>query len=836
MAGESAKIVKKVFDDKEVYDSTCIVKFRPRKDWKGEYGFDWVREGVNDYEEKISFGTPSGSIPIAVAVEMLKKYLGDEEYEKWREERRKTKVGPAYIDANGKVVINDIFKREIIEASVDKDAVQEIKNNLRIYDNKAWQQDNRIPKIVAAKEVDDGVKPIDYLYSPEQVLKVRYVMNSRCFNDLWKSEVEYYDMSNGDEAAEKSKSELDYFIWKSDERISLMKNKGSYVVPYYSDGIGGVNVQPFRQAFQILKLSEQDGELYFVDRQHWEGMIKLARKGFFDDDLIYICKAGTDDENRLWDYMETRPLATYRKIQYEKDKHTITLTYRRINSVKSMVAELHWAGLKLYYEEGVLKEVKKEKWKKLGALSPSEQDYIEQTTDGCLSKGILDDTMLTDMAKVLDEVKKGNIDNVSVEICYPQEIRELQLPTEEVKKNGLGRDCWKGTRIWTWLEAYQETFSFFYINYKENKVSGLKEYCVPELSISHPKIPRTRFKFNGLLDAPIMETEPEGEFELQVYYKGECDELRFEVDHPSSITVTPSVIKSPKDKNTIKVTYTGNYVPVVKVDVIGVVTHWYKADDVMLAGRLKVRINDMKEILHITAVKVSVDGVPISANYVEGIKDQYAALSNALSQIGLQTHLLEISVDLPSSTLNKYMTQDELDNDICFYNDTYKKNFGIGDEIIAAIVKKFGKQSLYVLATSVSFFYIDKKIKDSTMAFQCESMVFNCSYELFGEQIGYRRGDISTIAHETGHALSSLHSFQMKGDNRSNPFCFSVHKTSNIMDYVKQAYSLHKYQWDIMRGGMLSFQYNTLKNPILKKQLLIDKMGQKKRDRLAGRK
>ena len=31
MAGESAKIIKNVFDDKEVYDSTCIVKFRSRE-------------------------------------------------------------------------------------------------------------------------------------------------------------------------------------------------------------------------------------------------------------------------------------------------------------------------------------------------------------------------------------------------------------------------------------------------------------------------------------------------------------------------------------------------------------------------------------------------------------------------------------------------------------------------------------------------------------------------------------------------------------------------------------------------------------------------------------
>lgn len=37
-------------DKGEMIDPRCIVKFRPADDWKGEYGFDWFREG--DYGEK----------------------------------------------------------------------------------------------------------------------------------------------------------------------------------------------------------------------------------------------------------------------------------------------------------------------------------------------------------------------------------------------------------------------------------------------------------------------------------------------------------------------------------------------------------------------------------------------------------------------------------------------------------------------------------------------------------------------------------------------------------------------------------------------------------------
>lgn len=51
MGNETSTEATKVEDYKDI-DSRCIVKFRPADDWKGEYGFDWFREG--DYGEELN--------------------------------------------------------------------------------------------------------------------------------------------------------------------------------------------------------------------------------------------------------------------------------------------------------------------------------------------------------------------------------------------------------------------------------------------------------------------------------------------------------------------------------------------------------------------------------------------------------------------------------------------------------------------------------------------------------------------------------------------------------------------------------------------------------------
>ena len=813
-SGESAKNGNGFSSEEEIVESHSIVEFRPRKDWRGEYGFDWVRKGKEDYEERIRLSNSTEGVPPVIFTEMLKRYWGEAKYEEWRTQMI------------NELKNNSIFMDErFIECAIDKKAKDEIEKNKDIYDNNAWLRDDRIARKAVAEndDVDKGVEPIEYFYSYENVAEARYYLNSGRFHELWKSEVDYDDMYNGKDEAKKAIFKLDYFLWNAGEKISMMKKGDSYIIPYYTEG-NGVTIGDLPCVFCIYKqtdlLTNDYSELY--DKRLSE-MVDMARKGFFDNGDIGILKIGDDGLLKdLRDYPETKPLSNCRIIQYVTLMGMVTLTYRKINGILSLLANLHGCGYQLYYEDGKLKEIKNGGWKKLAALGASERKKVMELAQIYLSAELVNDTELDDLVKIMDKVQDGSIDNVVVRIGSPQGFRNFQINPAEIKKDTRRRKSWHNLDIRSWKEEYEASFRTFLHILIKDKSKEYKRYLVPVLSIPHENIKRTWFKFNSAFDAPKTIDEPQGEYELQLYYNGECDKLVFEADAPSSIKIDPPFLEKPKETNTIKVKYTGVYVPQVTVNVKGVITHWYKKDDVELAGQLMIRINHIQEVLRIFSVKVRIDDDPLPPKYVDGIKDQFDSLSNALAQIGLKFELFEIEVKILSSDLANYMDGDKIDTDLCI-NDV-----DIGDFIIGAVLRRYNsieKDVLFLMAQSVVFIFINRGLKDM-LAFQCESEQYHCSYEMFGNSISFDRGDVTTLAHETIHALSSMHSFQMKGNGHSNPFCFSIYGTSNIMDYSSHNYSLHKYQWDIMREGMMVLRSKALRHPNVRIRLRNNKLNQ----------
>ena len=210
------------------------------------------------------------------------------------------------------------------------------------------------------------------------------------------------------------------------------------------------------------------------------------------------------------------------------------------------------------------------------------------------------------LLNVYRAVKNKEIDDVVLTIFNPHSLKEYNIPENELTKDSLDRDYWNGNRIISWQEQYEDSFSQLNIRLKKKKEKKGKEnepkYCVPELSISHEDIKRTSFKFNTSVDAPVKSTEPKNEYKLQLRYEGDCDELRFETDQPDSIVIQPKVIENPKDKDTITVKYTGNYVPIAKINVIGVKKYLIK-DTEKLAGQLKVRVH-LPKVFKVLSVKV----------------------------------------------------------------------------------------------------------------------------------------------------------------------------------------------------------------------------------------
>ena len=848
-SGEASKSANGFSSEEEkIEDVSCIVKFRPCEDWSGEYGFDWVREGREDFEEKIrvvssiaSYGNDNdhvyaGYIPDDIAVDMLRKQKGDEEYEKWREEMRKnlTQNSDKFrIDENGKVIANDEELKKTLEFLVDALASQEIREDVRLYDETAWQSDSRIKVDENISEVDDGAQPMEYVYSPNHVISVKYYMNSKDLLGVLSSKV-YTDDPNGCVSAEEASYKLDYLINTPSIMLSLLKKGDGYVLPYYiakDDEIININNEDRIQVYEkVSKNSVLHETITGVEFFTKALKYTFEDRYFFNKDGKYFSKVDP-----------------CKKIEYIQKGIKIELAYWHINGKTYLLAK--WTKMpfgksyQVFYKEGNLISINQGGWKRWVDLEAEERSEIKNSIGPFFTEDIVLDRELKDLPTILNKVKNKEIDDVIYTINNPYSLKEYNIPEDEMTKDSLNREFWNGHRIISWQEQYEDSFTHFNMRLKKEKRQEKKDvikYCVPELSISHEDFKRTHFKFNTSIDAPVKSTEPKNEYNLQIRYEGNCDELRFETDQPDSIVVEPSVIKNPKDKDTITVKYKGCYVPLAKINAIAVKKYLIK-DTKWLAGQLKVRVN-LPKSFKIMAIKVAIGGKGLSQKFEDCIEDQLDSLNNVFSQVGIKTDVMNLHVDLDEALFNGFLVDGKMDYDKTVWHDKKKMKIELGDAVLTALEDKyqFGERIALVLMQSVVFIFIDKSFCGRTSAYQWGSDIYHCKYEVFGQASSFRRARLGVFAHESMHALNSSHVFQRLFEGlRNNPFCFPIYQTSNIMDYSMVLYSLHKYQWDIIdeeypnlqsqiQNNLINYAMNDEKT---RRELFIEKKSKQKRDR-----
>ena len=75
------------------------------------------------------------------------------------------------------------------------------------------------------------------------------------------------------------------------------------------------------------------------------------------------------------------------------------------------------------------------------------------------------------------------------------------------------------------------------------------------------------------------------------------------------------------------------------------------------------------------------------------------------------------------------------------------------------------------------------------------------------DNFSYNRTSVYELTHELLHCLRHPHNFQLyhAGDEtkvQTTPCCFPIAQTTNIMDYEKLDYSLHRYQWGLMEQSL----------------------------------
>ena len=211
--------------EENVEDVPCIVKFRPCKDWRGEYGFDWVREGKEDFEERFNRALDTAII----ASSIIKEKMGRRNYAIWKEsveqEALQNKKQDPYFSCE------EYIGRQYVKKL--KDLGLELQ-----YDSHAWEKDyfndernNKIEEKYT--EADD---PLEYLYHPKYIKRVKYEVNRKEYGNVWiTSEFQYEDMANGFHEALDNIGVMDSFVKICGKKYSVFGGKTTAYYPLYSD-------------------------------------------------------------------------------------------------------------------------------------------------------------------------------------------------------------------------------------------------------------------------------------------------------------------------------------------------------------------------------------------------------------------------------------------------------------------------------------------------------------------------------------------------------------------------------------------------------------------------
>lgn len=835
-AGSSAEGVKN--KSEEIVETNCIVKFRPCKDWRGEYGFDWVREGENDfYKERIS-SIDYSDVSYLNAIEYMKQKLGDK-YEEWEEnirellEEPRRKEKEAYVtkkvtylrfteseqekfDADLRAwqvetdkkkknaMLEDLVKRKakadpsiqqfgepkfmddelyeqcemIIIGTFAKTEMMKDDN----VDRKAWWHNNALRINESDMEMDKGKPPFEYFIAPNRVRNVTYKIDRKQFGNIWTSEVTPLSIANGSEEASGAKLKLGSFLrFYNGGKLSLKKDGDNYSIPFYTEN--GSEQLPYQKKVRF-------------ERQ--EGAYSLTYQKVIDANGIGKIK--------LWvDFIE---------------KGKIGIKY------------------KLYYEDGFFRFINisshHDNWKTINQIDAQKRKDIIWINQNVITPG----RALNTAMNIDDLLKDDSIDNVQLTIeSGVQDYKEYNL-SDGLTKDDQGHVKYKGLPIFSWEESYEDTFTPFI--YKMGDAE-LQRYCVPVLSISHGMIERTRFTFNTQTDAPKTE-EIKGldtfSYPLQIESNAEkAVEIQFESNPEKAISVEPSSVSCPKGKKIHEITikYNSNLspVPFIPTKVIVNVRRYEDGKPKEIVGKLMVRVNSSVG-LSMLCIKVFVKGADgktkaFSQDLLDSIEDQKKALQNSLSQVGVKIHFFDGSICIKESEIKDMYDEETKEWDFSNQSDR------IVDLFFKAFLKKYKSLEPYYKWYYYAFIFDTdgKTFKDSTSAYSYHYTnekypKVKFEYNVYSGSIMNNRTAAYTFSHELLHNLGNPHTYQFKNDVFSFPFCFEFASSSDVMDYYTLRYSLHKYQWDNMLNVIRS---KVMDDKDIKKALLAERIRQEKRDR-----
>ena len=770
-----------VVDGKKVVKKPCVVKFRPCKHWRGEYGFDWARVPFDEFEERRDFDSTRDvgdkMMPVDVSVEnYLKKTMG------------KDKHGESLFDKEvGKRLMELRKEHKNDNPPFDFDAARnKIVDELYIkhYDPHLWKtlgpgQDSFSEQ---TREISLSDCPLEYFYAPVahkqitsglstpyfQVSYVRYrIARQEYGNVFWMDCINYEDMGNGDEVAQNA-TDLDWVVHMDGVHQSLKKNDDdSYSIPLYEVDYVVSSGEVIGADSKKFVSYEKNG--CAVSLLYWMVESATANNAFTKHLKVLVSPNAEDDS--YWYYF--------------KDGIYMLSGVGGALSIDDSIPQSYAYDSNVDHDK--IREFKKR--------------FIDDETDI--------DIIRNNNVDIYHLLKDSSKDRVMVELNNPNKTKFIPLSEVQVKDDKPYWDKWE---IFSWEEWHQSTFGTLHKYDEILLVEGEEEteaYYIPILSIGIDT-QRTKFEFRSFYDAPKEKPEVANVYNLQLFIKGKCDKLRLNYDTDMFEVKPSNDISVNVDGNTsmeITVRFKGDRVSAVRKSPLYITA--CAVDDRGNAGpevgKMRVKVGDGFEVKG-AFVRVIIGEGPFDSRINDCLPDQLKGISNALSQMGIHSSISdEYSIVIDESEIKPFKDGDKLKR-IAFVEESQTLR-RLGDLFVDRFLESYKKK--IDIHYEYLFFFINNQLDENVAAYA--TLYKDYSYVVSSNSISEARMDVYVMAHELLHRLRLTHSFQLVGyiyrsevcnpGNESgtvyvnNEFCYPFATTTNIMDYHCFAYSLRKEQW-----------------------------------------
>lgn len=744
---------------------SCWAKFRPWEDWRGEYGFDWLREGPDDYKEEYSVGSTS---PFDDKVEEDKpfEYLyGAKDVQSVTYRMKKSKDG-------------GIWTYSLV--STDRSNGDESANNCEI--RMHFDNDDGRRMFYCVKRKDNNIS----LLGSEKEL----------FYPIYDVEINKDTRYRENRIGAKANS---YEFEKPAKTVSFEANDCSFkfVYSYQSDS-------PF--PLPGLAFGETSPVPILV-------RVTVTKK-------VKMAPTNNNDTKNKSNNKSSKHRKKNNKQQPKEEPQYVTKTIiYDYDFIKEKIRPSYSDRDNWFLQKEI---AKRDKFSNLVLDDDGNKIMIKNTeyTDPdqfwkeCIGN---DEKAFNDLLHYVNVdiahlSKNESFDDIIIDVNGPTKlIMDFQL-TEEYGLTIEGKKrFWYGQEVISWKQALAETFrkkNTLLIDKDGNivmddKTGEPKEYRIPVLSIGCFEAKTTSFGFRWG-DTWTPHTDPmeiSKGIPLQVNIEGEVpDEVTFVTDNPDVLKVDPP--KKVKKEFSITLHPT---LPTKGCEVRVIAKGKTKNSDYKEIGELRVLIQERLG-LSVYFIKVNMNGKKFSSDYDKAIEEQKLALQNALYQAGIELHTDSFEINTKESDLSKIKCMDGVTT--TFLEKLFIERY---DNVENGTFKGHRFHILNFLLP-ISFNSCDNEELKKAAAFTPSGS----SQTFISNSIVKNRRSAFTVAHEVGHALGLTHSFQMCNTNNISDFSFRYMKTSNIMDYTTSnddngiTYSLRQYQWKRMRKNAIAHNLEIL--------------------------